>query len=248
LVKVIAILSSAPELNGNKNKHNPPYFGTITNFWIEENIYSQVRIMSRRKGSKATRGSVGIRRGDVYLRSSTLKINRLSPSNLKICHRLLCGMTSKNTALPRLSSLSTHLSSTATVMASSRPPITCHVLDTTVGLPAKDIPVTLSINAGDVSIAMTGLTNNDGRVTGWESASGSDLLSVFQRHLGDMLCTLRFETSSYWQGKGIKAFFPYVDIAFTTSGFNGIEADQTKPHWHVPLLLGPFNYTTYRGS
>jgi 5-hydroxyisourate hydrolase len=133
-------------------------------------------------------------------------------------------------------------------MASSRPPITCHVLDTTIGLPAKDIPVKLTINAGETSITMAGLTNNDGRVTGWESSSGSDLLSLFQSHSGDMLCTLRFETATYWQQKDIKPFFPYVDLAFTTTGFSGLEANQTKPHWHVPLLLGPFNYTTYRGS
>jgi 5-hydroxyisourate hydrolase len=208
--------------------------------------------VTRRKGLKRARRlhctSVGIRRGTSSTVSLNIKLNHLSPSDLKICHRLLRGMSPKNTALPRLSSLSSHLSSTGTAMSSSRPPITCHVLDTTVGLPAKDIPVKLSINAGDVSITMTGLTNNDGRVTGWESSSGPDLLSLFQNHSGDMHCCLTFETSSYWQGKGIKPFFPYVDIAFMTSGFNGIGADQTKPHWHVPLLLGPFNYTTYRGS
>jgi len=89
---------------------------------------------------------------------------------------------------------------------------------------------------------------DSGRVTEWETPSGTDLHSMFQQHSGDLACVLKFETAQYWDQKDIKPFFPYVEIAFITTGFDGLGATQPKPHWHVPLLLGPYNYTTYRGS
>lgn len=147
----------------------------------------------------------------------------------------------------QISHLKSQLSPTPTAMTTPRPPITCHVLDTTVGLPAQGISVELVVTVPEITIALKGMTNGDGRVTGW-TGSGPDLQSVFEKHSGSMACTLKFETLQYWENKGVTPFFPQVEINFTTTGFNGLNASQTKPHWHVPLLLGPFNYTTYRGS
>jgi len=65
-----------------------------------------------------------------------------------------------------------------------------------------------------------------------------------------MLWVCRFEVKQYFQQKGIKPFFPEVEIRFLTEGFMGMAKEEGKElgHWHVPLLLGPFSYTTYRGS
>lgn len=66
-----------------------------------------------------------------------------------------------------------------------------------------------------------------------------------------MLWAIEFQTGSYWKGKGVKAFFPAVEIKFVTEGFKGRDmsgVDEKSKHWHVPLLLGPYSYTTYRGS
>jgi len=134
-------------------------------------------------------------------------------------------------------------------MAPPSPPITCHVLDTSTGRPAKDIQVTLTLMtaASSSQSQYNGVTNSDGRVTEWTNGTDS-LDQVFARHDGDMPWTLKFETASYWQQKGIKPFFPTVHIAFVTTGFKSLQDHQLRPHWHVPLLLGPYNYTTYRGS
>jgi 5-hydroxyisourate hydrolase len=169
------------------------------------------------------------------------------PSDINILNCPKISRMPPRTPVPiQLSTLATHLSSPRSQMSAPRPPITCHVLDTTVGLPGQNIPVKLSITAGELSTTMIGLTNSDGRVTLWEGPI--DLQSIFQQHAGDMACMLTFETAQYWEEKGIKPFFPTVQVAFVTTGFSGLDAAQSKPHWHVPVLLGPFNYTTYRGS
>ncbi|KAF2663925.1 transthyretin domain-containing protein [Microthyrium microscopicum] len=136
----------------------------------------------------------------------------------------------------------------------TRPPVTCHVLDTTIGQPGPNIAVTLKVNIAesadqDAKLAgeFSGLTNGDGRVTEWKG-SGSDVQTLFESASGDMWCTLTFETREYWEKKDIKPFFPEVEIHFQTTGYKGLAQGASQPHWHVPVLLGPYNYTTYRGS
>jgi 5-hydroxyisourate hydrolase len=97
-------------------------------------------------------------------------------------------------------------------------------------------------------LEFSGLTNSDGRVTEWKSVGPASLLDLFQAAEGDFACILRFETADYWAKKDIKPFFPHVEIAFVTTGYKNLEHGEPAPHWHVPLLLGPYNYTTYRGS
>lgn len=97
--------------------------------------------------------------------------------------------------------------------------LSTHVLDTAAGRPAAGIRVTLETRAGDP--LDEGVTNADGRVAGL----GPDRLNA-----GDYL--LRFDTAG--------AFYPEVVIVFTVA-----DAEQ---HYHVPLLLSPYGYTTYRGS
>jgi 5-hydroxyisourate hydrolase len=179
---------------------------------------------------------------------------------------------SPSPASRRLSSITSHLSAAAASASPlkqnkmppppTRPPITCHILDTLTGLPAQNIPVTLQLlspspPSAEATIIFTALTNADGRVPGWTAAGTSepnatlpDLQTVFESsdEGADMMWVAKFATLRYFEERGIKPFFPEVEIRFLTSGFGGAADGQEKGHWHVPLLLGPFSYTTYRGS
>lgn len=109
--------------------------------------------------------------------------------------------------------------------------ITTHVLDTSIGRPGKGIGIKLKKAAnGDWRTIAIGITDKDGRI--------ADLLAN-GRALppGDYL--LRFDTKTYFQQQKTQGFYPEVFIHFTTF-------DQT--HYHVPLLINPFGYSTYRGS
>ena len=127
--------------------------------------------------------------------------------------------------------------------APTRDPITCHVLDLTTGSPAPHIPVSLTlIRPFGPSTPVTALTNEDGRVTNWNAKEGPALSEIFQNLTehddGKMIWSLKFDTLSYF-GEG-KTFFPDVEVRFFV--------DAKQGHYHVPLLLGPYSYTTYRGS
>lgn len=57
-----------------------------------------------------------------------------------------------------------------------------------------------------------------------------------------MKWSLTFDTEEYFGNKGIKTFFPEVEVKFV------VRQGMKEEHYHVPVLLGPFGYTTYRGS
>lgn len=109
--------------------------------------------------------------------------------------------------------------------------ITTHILDTSLGKPASGVSIQLqSLDGQDWNTIGKGKTNKDGRVP--------DLLSP-----GTMVSpgTYRmvFETAAYFQQLELKTFYPDIKIEFLVS-------DQS--HYHIPLLLNPFGYSTYRGS
>ncbi|KAH7383887.1 hypothetical protein BKA66DRAFT_511951 [Pyrenochaeta sp. MPI-SDFR-AT-0127] len=131
-----------------------------------------------------------------------------------------------------------------------KPPITCHVLDTTLGRPAASIPVTLTLHTpssgSDLSSAtkFSGTTNGDGRVTSWKASTPfatATLEDVFAQH-GDQKYSLTFDTENYFGERNVKTFFPEVEVKFV------VRQEAKGEHYHVPVLLGPFGYTTYRGS
>ncbi len=105
--------------------------------------------------------------------------------------------------------------------------VTTHVLDAGLGVPAAGIAVALS-GPDDLIIAV-GETNADGRVP----ELGPDRLPE-----GDY--RLEFQVAPYFASTGRRAFYPRVTIDFIVA-----DADS---HYHVPLLLSPFAYSTYRGS
>lgn len=111
--------------------------------------------------------------------------------------------------------------------------ITTHVLDTARGRPAQGVPVTLSkLSTNDVwEVLGQGRTNSDGRLP--------DLLSA-DSVLSEGTYRLVFDTDAYFSAQGTRGFYPHVTVVFNVEEAGG--------HYHVPLLLSPFGYSTYRGS
>ena len=109
--------------------------------------------------------------------------------------------------------------------------ITTHVLDTAVGLPGANISIRLQQKRNNSwqTIAQ-GITNADGRIP--------DLLPQ-ERNLKPATYKMVFDTGSYYANQNLKTFYPEVEIQFSTF-------DET--HYHVPLLINPFGFNTYRGS
>jgi 5-hydroxyisourate hydrolase len=111
-------------------------------------------------------------------------------------------------------------------------PITTHILDVTRGKPAANVSVRLDQVKGDLLENMAeGKTNLDGRLIDWWKRDS----------LSPGLYQLRFATAGYFDSIGCKEYFyPEVTIRFQVS--------DPAAHYHVPLLISPFGYSTYRGS
>jgi 5-hydroxyisourate hydrolase len=104
--------------------------------------------------------------------------------------------------------------------------VTTHVLDAALGRPASGVPV--SLHDVDGGLLATGATNEDGRV----ASLGPDLLKPG-------VYTIVFDTAVYFAMIDTASFYPNVTITFEITDGS---------HYHVPLLLSPFAYSTYRGS
>lgn len=109
--------------------------------------------------------------------------------------------------------------------------ITTHVLDTSVGKPGNEISIMLQqLHTHGYETIAQGVTNDDGRI--------ADLLPP-DKKLPPGVYKLVYETGVYYSAKSIKTFYPLVEISFMISD---------DSHYHVPLLVSPFGYSTYRGS
>lgn len=109
--------------------------------------------------------------------------------------------------------------------------VTTHVLDTSAGIPGNNITIRLKqLNDEIWETIAQGVTNADGRI--------ADLLPQ-GRIIDPGNYKMVFETGDYFVTQNIKGFYPQVDIQFTVFD---------NKHYHVPLLINPFGYTTYRGS
>lgn len=112
-------------------------------------------------------------------------------------------------------------------------PITSHVLDLVLGRPAKQLVVRLEAlndQTGAWSQLAERQTDDDGRV--------SDLLR--EGELGVGTYRISFDTGRYLAAAGRSIFYPVVEIVF--------RVDAPAEHYHIPLLLSTFGYSTYRGS
>jgi len=109
--------------------------------------------------------------------------------------------------------------------------ITTHALDTSSGIPASNMIITLKgLRHNEWKTMSVGITNNDGRIL--------DVLPPGRLLIpGNYL--MSFNTNAYYERHGQKGFYPEVSIQFTVTD---------NSHYHIPLLINPFGYTTYRGS
>ncbi|ROV99619.1 hypothetical protein VPNG_07696 [Cytospora leucostoma] len=178
----------------------------------------------------------------------------------------------------------------------TKAPITCHILDTNLGQPARNVRVRLQLTppspssfqsqsqspsptpspstiaggggggggcgGGGPPVIFESTTNEDGRVNAWlpyssPRAGGEAPVYTLEDVLGGEVggevgggggggggggrsrWTLRFDTGGYFASQGRETFFPEVTVVFEVS---------PGQHYHVPLLLAPFSYSTYRGS
>jgi 5-hydroxyisourate hydrolase len=105
--------------------------------------------------------------------------------------------------------------------------LTTHVLDSALGRPAVGVAVRLE--SADGTTLASGRTDDDGRAPG---------LVAVPLAAGDY--RLVFDTGGYHRATGQRGFYPEVSVVFTVT--------DPEQHHHVPLLLAPYAYSTYRGS
>jgi 5-hydroxyisourate hydrolase len=118
-------------------------------------------------------------------------------------------------------------------MASRMKGISTHVLDMVHGRPARDVPVRLEKrnSSGDWRLLTSARTDQDGRC--------AQLLPEGE-NLSPGIFRLIFDTGSYYAAQKIDALYPAVEVTF--------QVRDAELHFHIPLLLSPNGYTTYRGS
>jgi 5-hydroxyisourate hydrolase len=111
--------------------------------------------------------------------------------------------------------------------------ITTHVLDTARGRPAAGVVVVLELKAADGAWRAIGnsRTDEDGRVRDGLAPAGGAAIGTYRLH---------FATGEYFRAQGHETFYPEVIVTF--------RIQSASEHHHVPLLLAPFGYSTYRGS
>ena len=129
-----------------------------------------------------------------------------------------------------LASIGTFASSEDKPAAAS--PLSTHVLNTTSGKPAIGVVVILQIQTGK----------------DWEEVSRTEtdvrgrIMDLFpkKKKFNEGVYRLLFETGAYFQRQGVTTFYPKVEVIFAI--------ENTDEHYHIPLLISPYGYSTYRGS
>lgn len=110
--------------------------------------------------------------------------------------------------------------------------ITTHILDLSRGRPAAGVSITLDVKTsdGDWKRLATGVTGDDGRLRQKLLPASLALRGTYR---------ITFDTAAYFGAHGVECFYPEVQIVF--------EVRDAADDYHVPLLVSPFGYTTYRG-
>ena len=109
--------------------------------------------------------------------------------------------------------------------------ISTHVLDITRGRPAQGVPLVIERKEGDAYTRLnSGTTDNDGRM--------KEL--VPEGKLTEGTYRITFDTGAYFASQNVKGFYPEASVVFVI--------EDAQAHYHVPLLLSAFGYSTYRGS
>jgi 5-hydroxyisourate hydrolase len=131
-------------------------------------------------------------------------------------------------------------------------PITCHVLDTLSGEPAANLKVCLTLQNHErvfplyqpYNVSFHATTDDDGRVKTWTARAEKDpsVQHVVEEYdlNGKTTWSLKFDVGRWYGEKNIECFWPEIEVKFFV--------DRERGHYHVPVLVGPWTYTTYRGS
>ena len=111
--------------------------------------------------------------------------------------------------------------------------ISTHVLDTSRGAPASGVAVSLEVQNTDESWTELShaWTDSDGRVKPF---------FLVDRPVSTGTYRLVFDTEPYFSSLSVPCFYPQVTVVFNV--------DEASQHYHVPLLISPYSYSTYRGS
>lgn len=124
------------------------------------------------------------------------------------------------------------LASLSSLALAAGNPLSVHVLNLENGLPSPGVEVTLERQSGNAWQALSSATTNEqGRITAL-FPEGKDLEKGTYR--------VTFKTGEWFAEHKTSTFFPEVPVIFT--------ADGSVPHYHIPLLLSPYGYSTYRGN
>jgi len=124
------------------------------------------------------------------------------------------------------------LASLSSLALAAGNPLSVHVLNLENGLPSPGVEVTLEKQSGNAWQALSSATTNEqGRITAL-FPEGKDLEKGTYR--------VTFKTGEWFAEHKTSTFFPEVPVIFT--------ADGSVPHYHIPLLLSPYGYSTYRGN
>ncbi|KAI5423068.1 uric acid degradation bifunctional protein TTL isoform X1 [Lathyrus oleraceus] len=186
-----------------------------------------------------------------------MKITELRLSKLFTSKGNIISTTDKNSTLAtkkaeeeRVSIIGGHVTAASDTLTAkpiqnpsrTRPPITTHVLDVSRGSPASGIEVLLEKWKGNQARPIFGATDSDGWAVQGSSSTDSDgrsgqLINIVD-DVDPGIYRISFNTGKY----NPNGFFPSVSIVFE------ILESQTRQHFHVPLLLSPFSFSTYRGS
>lgn len=111
--------------------------------------------------------------------------------------------------------------------------LSSHILDISTGKPAPNVNVKLMMQDKTGSWKLLGTEKTD------ESGRINDFLPNADGVNHDGTYKLIFETTPYFRNQGLESFYPYVEVNFNIKGGN---------HFHVPITLSPYGYSTYRGS
>lgn len=110
--------------------------------------------------------------------------------------------------------------------------LSSHILDISAGKPAKEVKITLSKQDKNNNriIVDEKITDNNGRIKDFLKQDGKDNSGIYK---------LTFHTSPYFKSLGQKSFYPFIEVVFELAD---------NEHYHVPITLSAFGYSTYRGN
>lgn len=110
--------------------------------------------------------------------------------------------------------------------------LSSHILDITTGKPASSVKITLSKKdqKDNWVVIDEKYTDTNGRIKDFLKQDGKDNSGIYK---------LTFHTSPYFKSHGQKSFYPFIEVVFEL-----LDSD----HYHVPITLSPFGYSTYRGN